>query len=310
LKALRTWLACAALAVLSPAARGESPELSGEPTASTPQPKRLRWRPEWRRVGVPEYLTTATLGVGFFALGSLVEPRDQERWSRPVLFDGAARKGLALGSRSARERAASISDQLAIASVTQPLIIDVMAVSLIADRNIDVAWQMFVIDMQSYALAGATNSLTKYFTARERPFGRGCDQDPGYTGGCGTVERYKSFYSGHAALTATSAGLVCAHHTHLPLYGGGAADTGACLGAVAFTTATGALRVASDRHWASDVLVGHLSGYLMGYLLPTLIYYHDLRIEPVEEGSRARLRIAWLPFVADNALGMSMAGMH
>jgi len=34
-------------------------------------------------------------------------------------------------------------------------------------------------------------------------------------------ETYQSFYSGHAAATATMAGLTCVHHQHLPLYGGG-----------------------------------------------------------------------------------------
>jgi hypothetical protein len=60
--------------------------------------------------------------------------------------------------------------------------------------------------------------------------------------------------------------------------------------------ATGALRIASDNHWATDVLVGHVSGYLAGYLLPTLLYYRKPRAAPIEEtGSRVQLTGFALP---------------
>jgi hypothetical protein len=61
--------------------------------------------------------------------------------------------------------------------------------------------------------------LTKRLVARERPFGAACAGSE-YTEGCEDLDRFRSYYSGHAAITATGAGLVCAHHTRVPLYGG------------------------------------------------------------------------------------------
>src|SRR5207253_5621614 len=51
------------------------------------------------------------------------------------------------------------------------------------------------------------------------------------------------FYSGHAAATATSAGLTCAHHQHLPLYGGGLADLVPCLVMSGVSIVTGISRI-------------------------------------------------------------------
>jgi membrane-associated phospholipid phosphatase len=43
------------------------------------------------------------------------------------------------------------------------------------------------------------------------------------------------------------------------------------------------LRIASDKHWASDVFVGHMIGFTVGYLLPTLIYYKRFQKKPEEQ---------------------------
>jgi membrane-associated phospholipid phosphatase len=295
------------LAWTQPGSVAEAEEQDGDRADPPARRSRLVWREEWRRVNLVEYVSTGVFLTSSFVLLNIVPSAERERWSRPILFDSGARKLLALEARSARTTASTISDYLAIASTTQPLLIDNFAVTLVADRNPDVAWQMFVINAQSYAIAGAANTLTKHLTARERPYGIGCTEDPEYTSGCTTDERFKSFYSGHSAITATSAGLVCAHHTHLSLYGGGTADTAACLAAVGFTTGTGVLRISSDRHWASDVLIGHLSGYLVGYLLPTLVYYHDIRLAP--EMSRAGgMRVALQPVFFDGAVQLNAVG--
>jgi hypothetical protein len=35
------------------------------------------------------------------------------------------------------------------------------------------------------------------------------------------IMKFQSFISGHTLMAFTGAGLICAHHSHLPLYGGG-----------------------------------------------------------------------------------------
>jgi membrane-associated phospholipid phosphatase len=89
----------------------------------------------------------------------------------------------------------------------------------------------------------------------------------------GLGDDYKSFYSGHAAATATMAGLTCVHHRHLPLYGGGFPDLVPCLIMSGIAIVTGVTRIVADRHWASDVVIGWGVGAVSGYVLPSWLHY-------------------------------------
>jgi hypothetical protein len=90
------------------------------------------------------------------------------------------------------------------------------------------------------------------------------------------------------------------------------ADTATCATGIVFTALTGGLRVASDNHWASDVLIGHLMGYVSGYLLPTLLYYKEFRITPEPEheappGTTAP-QMAVLPLVGPDSVQLGAFG--
>jgi membrane-associated phospholipid phosphatase len=202
-----------------------------------------------------------------------------------------------------------LSDAIFIIETLHPTVIDPLIVAWWQRQSPEVAWQMFVINAQAYALTLLVNDVTKRLTARARPWVGvdDCEQNPsGST--CGTGGAYRAFYSGHAAITATGAGLICAHHTQLSLYQNEVLDTGTCVLAVLGTAATGALRVASDNHWASDVLVGHLLGYVSGYLLPTLLYYKEFRTTPHDHPSDAPT-FAALPMIGNDKLGLSLFGL-
>jgi membrane-associated phospholipid phosphatase len=108
-------------------------------------------------------------------------------------------------------------------------------------------------------------------------------------------------------VTATGAGLICAHHTQLTLYQSNVLDTGTCITAIAGTAVTGAMRIMADNHWASDVLVGHLMGYVSGYLLPTLLYYKEFRTAPHDHAPE-RPGVLALPIVNDHSLQLSLFG--
>jgi membrane-associated phospholipid phosphatase len=167
---------------------------------------------------------------------------------------------------------------------------------------------MVVIDAQAYALTMLITDATKRLTARSRPWvGTGdCERDP--TGReCGGGGRYQSFSSGHAAITATGAGLICAHHTQLSLYQNDVLDVGTCALAVAGTAVTGAMRIASDNHWASDVIVGHLIGYVSGYVLPTALFYRQFRTQP-ERPHEPTPVFAALPMITAQSLGLVALG--
>jgi membrane-associated phospholipid phosphatase len=222
------------------------------------------------------------------------------------LFDRATRDGLRIGSNSGRLAAANASDILFVLETLHPLVIDPLIVAWWVRESPEVAWQMFVINAQAYGLTLLVNDVAKRLTARARPWVAQDDCAGGTT--CGVGESYRSFYSGHAAVTATGAGLICAHHTQLSLYQNKWLDGGTCALAVLGTAATGAMRIASDSHWASDVLVGHLLGYVSGYLLPTLLYYKEFRLAPHEHPSQTPT-FAALPLIRRETLGLSVLGM-
>ena len=279
-------------------------------TPQFPEGRRgLHWHEHWQPVGTREYIVAPVLGATGLAIQLLISPDDHSNWDGPILFDGAVRDALRLDSASSRDTARALSDVLLSVSFAQPMLFDTFVVAWWQKQSPRVAWQMFVINSQAYALTFTLNAATKRLTSRARPWVAGCDADP--TGeSCGTGGAYSSFYSGHAAMTATGAGLVCAHHTQLSLYRNNVLDSGSCLVAIAGTAVTGAMRIAADNHWSTDVLMGHFMGYLSGYLLPTLLYYKEFRITPHEDpapGGEAPV-LAVLPLITDSSAQAVVVG--
>jgi membrane-associated phospholipid phosphatase len=221
----------------------------------------LRW--QFRRTDLADWLATAGLSVGILATSLFVPEPEVAGWQGPVLFDGAARDALQLGSSSARSGAATASDALLYALLAIPFVD--AGVALVAHGSPDAAAQMATMNMQSYALTYLVTEIIKKTTARERPRASGNGPDePGDN---------VSFISGHTSMAFTAAGLTCAHHENLPLYGGGLADRLACYSTLAAATAVGVLRMASDAHYFTDVLVGAGIGFVSGYLLTDLLRY-------------------------------------
>lgn len=268
----------------------------------------LHWHEHWSSVGPREYLTVGALGAAALALQLFVERPREARWDGPLPLDGPLRDALRIGSARGRERASTVSDVLFVWEILHPLVLDPLLVAWWQRESPLVAWQMMVIDAQAYTLTLVLNDLAKNLFARARPWAHDgdCAADPA-SPSCGSGGRNLAFYSGHAAVTATGAGLLCAHHTQLSLYQSDLLDGSTCALAVLGTALTGALRIASDKHWASDVLFGHLMGYASGYLLPTLLYYKEFRATPHEHPSEG-IQYTALPLVRDGALGLSLLG--
>ncbi|MBK7585600.1 MAG: phosphatase PAP2 family protein [Myxococcales bacterium] len=269
----------------------------------------LHWHDQWRRVGYAEAITIG-VATSVTVAHYLVKPEGEPHWSSPILYDKVARDQLRFGSRSGRANAATVSDALIVGSLVAPVLVDNVLVTWVGHQSPDVAWQMAVINAQAYSLTLSLNAVSKRFVARERPYVRECRDNRYYSVSCDSPEQYQSFYSGHAAFTATGAGLTCAHHTQLALYGSPLLDGGACVLAIGLTTATGMLRISSDSHWASDVLVGHLMGYASGYLMPSLLYYRKLRLSAAEPHPAAEpVQTAIIPFVSNESAELRMIGM-
>lgn len=251
----------------------EHPPRSGRAEESTPRVHRLSWdlHTPFRPI---QYVVTFGTPVLFRIIDDNTQEAKQPRWRGPLPFDAPTRDLLRIDSDEGQRLAMRLSDYGWYAAMAWPFA-DAVVVGLMLDQNLDVAWQLSALALQAYALSGFVTLLSIKATARQRPVATGCDE--------GSAEpacslRPRSFPSGHTAGALAGAGLVCASHRNLPLYGSFTADRAACLGALALASATAVLRVSSDRHYASDVIVGAGIGTALGYVLPALFQY--ARSEP------------------------------
>jgi len=112
---------------------------------------------------------------------------------------------------------------------------------------------------EAMAIAGALTTVTRYTTVRIRPFAY-------YGQGSGVPEDRLSFWSGHTT-TAFSAAAAAGYVAQVRGY-----DSWPWVYATGFTAAAAVsyLRMAGDKHWMTDVLVGAAVGTGIGFLVPWL----------------------------------------
>lgn len=221
------------------------------------------------------------------------DPASECGWCVTNAFDRAVRNGLRAGNP---RLAATFSHVLSVG-----------AAPLLAFGAVTVP--AFHADKGSYALADATiivNSFvlstgfvdfTKKLAARERPafhYGVEAETEARHA----RVERFLSFYSGD---TAWAFSLASSASTLSYLRGYPSAPYVAAGGA-AIGFATGALRVAADMHWATDVLAGALIGTASGALLPLALHRRESKHAALPivlpRASRAELgfELVWTEF--------------
>lgn len=285
-----------------------------EPASLTPsrdRPRRLEWNRA--RFSTGHYVATGVLLGGFVGANLLLEDR-APRWRGGILVDQHVMQLGRADSAEGRMRASRASDYLMGGLLLWPYVDG--AVAWAAHGSADAAWQMSMINTQAFALTALVSMAIKRTVRRERPF---------VTNECTTPESQSdprcrdsgSFLSGHAAFAFTGAGLVCAHHENLPLYGGGVADTLACGTALAAAAATSALRVVADAHYTSDVFAGAALGLASGYLLPKILHYGGLwrttRASDAREdrAARAKSGIVWsaMPMATPGGAMLSFSGV-
>jgi membrane-associated phospholipid phosphatase len=256
----------------------------------------LAWNAAWPTFRPAEYVVTATAGMASLLAYFALPTRDQPRWSGGILFDDAARNALRAQSPAARDRVRTLSDVTALSTLVWAVGVDSLLVPL-ARGSGSVAWQLTLIDAESFALSTLVTTTMFKTIARARPSYEDCLRDPSFDPLCNSGAT-ASFPSGHTNIVFTAAGLSCAHHMNVALYGGGVADGIACGGTVVLASATAALRVIGDRHYMSDVLVGGAIGFGTGFALPMLLHYavpgHDaaVTIAPMQGVAPAGLVIA------------------
>ncbi|HVR18780.1 MAG TPA: phosphatase PAP2 family protein [Polyangiaceae bacterium] len=241
-------------------------------SALAADPERVEWSADWPRFRKAEIALTSGMALQM-AAATFVYPEARIRWEGGILFDDAVRNALVLGSRSSRDQSATWSDNIYYVLAAYPFVVDTAIVTAGIHGAGDVAVQMLAINLEAYAFAGAV-ALGAEKVGRARPMTPECRKDPSYSDKCDNEAALaSSFLSGHTVVAFASAGLTCAHHQHLPLYGGGVPDLAACLVMLSAATAAGTMRVTSDNHYASDVLLGAGIGFFGGYVMPSVLHY-------------------------------------
>lgn len=220
---------------------------------------------------IPMAILGAVSLTGGLALHfGLSGPTDgKNSWRGGMLMDESFRDTMRLGAISEQEVARVISDATLFAAMAQAQFIDALLVPLL-QGDPDLAWQASFAHSLSLGLTLGIGEIVKVSVGRARPFERDCASDP-QRPGCGDSDRFASFYSLHAGMAFTSAGFSCAMHLSRHLYDDPVADIASCGASVALAATTGMLRIASDRHYLSDVLIGSLLGFAVGYLIPLAV---------------------------------------
>ncbi len=239
-------------------------------TRGEPQ-HRLRFDEGYRRFSAVEYAATGAIAATYLYVELALKAPDEPKWIRPILVDDDVRDAVRLDTPSGRNMASVLSDVLWLSPQLIALA-DGVVVPLADDLNVDVMWQMTAMNLQAIAVTGLITRGMHTVIGRQRPDVEECDRDAGYSKFCRLGQR-SAFPSGHASGAAVGAGLTCAHHLNLPLYGGGGRDASACIVTTAMAVGTGYFRMSADRHYVSDIVAGAAIGFGVGFGLPHLLHY-------------------------------------
>lgn len=240
------------------------------PPSSAQTPSASLWKETWPQFSTTETVLTLSAGVGTIAL-ALVPAAQNPRWRGGILFDTGVRDVLRVDDTEARETLRSIGDKSYYAAPLLPLLVDSFVVSLLVRGDKRAAANLALLSAEAFSYTGLITFSALRGVARERPDSSECRRSSSAPASCRTDT--ESFYSGHAAVSATSAGLVCANHTRMPLWGHPVADASACVIAVSGAVLTGTTRLMADRHYATDVTLGLGIGFGIGYAVPVLLHY-------------------------------------
>ncbi len=219
-----------------------------------------------RAPGVIDYVAMAAM-VGTIAGLTFAPRREEPRARGPVLFDDTFRNGWRAESSVRRQRFRRASDVSLALLLALPLA-DTFVMA--GQRDWRTSGRLAFSGAQAFAVSGMVASLLKVLVARQRPDARECEADTS----CDVSDiraPNHAFPSGHTAFAFTGAALACSARMRHTFIGRGA-DIATCASGLVLATLTGIFRGVSDRHWATDVLVGAGVGLLAGFLVPRLYW--------------------------------------
>ena len=246
-------------------------------------------------MGAWDVVATGALGAGLLTLELAVPAPTTPTWTAQNGFDTGIRSALRLGSEGGRQAAALTSDVLLYGLILAPFL-NAALVAGVEHERWDVGWRLLVLDAETLLVATTVTLSLQHLVARERPFVQECRANPSLAD-CSVGSKYQSFPSGHTTAAFAAVALECFHHGYLDTAHTGWSAAACPVTAVA-ATITGVLRIAADRHWATDVLAGAAIGGLVGYAVPAL----HLLGSPGSQGP------VLTPNVSGTSVGLMVAG--
>lgn len=205
------------------------------------------------------------------------------RWCEPNAFDTSVRDAVIWDRVKTADSLSNLTGY-----VGNPLLATSLLVLTTADDPDLRRWFDDTIPVfQAGVITGLLNQTVKIIAGRQRPFSffKG-------TSIRAKVDVNTSFFSGHTALAfsmATSSGTVASirgYRTAPYLWGGG----------LALAFATGYLRIASDAHYATDVIGGAVIGAGIGVLIP-LLFHRDVLTDEAAAVPRRASHAPDKPFI-------------
>lgn len=141
----------------------------------------------------------------------------------------------------------------------------------------------FLLIIESLLVAQGLNQSIKFAAARGRPYTVGASPEQ-LAEGHNQTDQNLSFFSGHSSFVFA---LVAGAATIAELRGYRYSWLIWVVG-VPLAATTAVLRVAADKHWTSDVLLGSVVGMAVGVLVPRLLHARfgavNLRLAPMGNG--------------------------
>lgn len=236
-----------------------------------PEGERLLWNPAWPEFRTAEWVVTGA-SLAALAVSKLV-PQRSEHWEGGVWFDEGARDLIRIRKPSGRRWARDISDIGIIINESWPFF-DSLVVAGWYRKSPYVGVQQALITAEVLAVTAGMQGVMSSLISRERPYVRECGGElESESRDCTEPDRYWSYYSGHTSQSFAGATVLCMHHAHVPLYGGGLGDDLACVGALLVAGTTAVMRMGTDVHYATDVITGALMGSATGIILPWALHY-------------------------------------
>ncbi len=216
---------------------------------------------------------TLGLGLTYLASETVLKPTlaaSSCRWCDPPSFDRVTRNALHWNDV---KRANFLS------SMDAYVLAPVVGLTFLYIAESDASWSRLIDDMlpvmETVAITQLITQAIKFSVGRQRPYAHFGDPQAPHG-----VDDNASFSSGHSALgfaITASAGLIChwrGYWTEPYVWGTG----------IALSLSTEYLRIAADKHYLSDVVVGGLLGLGGGLLIPRLMR-RDIAILPVPGGA-------------------------